>query len=97
VLLLLLTRVELIRIRHLYYGQLRTAIYHGLHRHLLAPQFNEYDVILTTYETLRLDRQAEGPIYQHQWRRLVLDEGQKLILANGYQNTELVSSAPHPQ
>ncbi|KAH7080899.1 SNF2 family N-terminal domain-containing protein [Paraphoma chrysanthemicola] len=60
--------------KHVHYGQLRTAIYHGLNRHLLAPRFNEHDVILTTYDTLRLDRVAEGPLYRHEWRRLVLDE-----------------------
>ncbi|KAH3982488.1 hypothetical protein HBI56_015260 [Parastagonospora nodorum] len=60
--------------KHVHYGQLRAAIYHGLNRHLLAPRFNEHDIILTTYETLRLDRVAEGPLYQHEWRRLVLDE-----------------------
>ncbi|KAH7077840.1 SNF2 family N-terminal domain-containing protein [Paraphoma chrysanthemicola] len=60
--------------KHVRYGQLRTAIYHGPHRHFLAPRFDDHDVIVTTYETLRLDREAEGPLFQHQWRRLVLDE-----------------------
>jgi SNF2 family DNA or RNA helicase len=68
--------------RHVHYSQLRTATYHGLNRHLLASRFHEYDVILTTYETLRLDCEAQGPLYQNQWCRLVLDEGMKLPPCN---------------
>ncbi|KAF8862893.1 hypothetical protein BDZ45DRAFT_702737 [Acephala macrosclerotiorum] len=60
--------------RHIHAGQMRLAVYHGSNRHLLPSKFWETDIILTTYETLRLDWAASGPLYSGTWRRLVLDE-----------------------
>ena len=67
--------VLLTSFRHIHDGQLRTALYHGPHRHSLAEHFDEQDLVLTTYETLRADYEAKGPLYENQWHRVVLDEG----------------------
>jgi SNF2 family DNA or RNA helicase len=76
-----------------HHDQLRTATYHGPNKHLLAYRFNEHDVILTTYDTLRLDGAAEGPLYRQQWRRLILDEGLEFPLA--INNTSLTVYLAH--
>ncbi|KAH8597908.1 SNF2 family N-terminal domain-containing protein [Bisporella sp. PMI_857] len=60
--------------RHIHADQLRLAVYHGSNRNLLPSMFWENDIILTTYETLRLEWAANGPLYSGIWRRVVLDE-----------------------
>ncbi len=61
--------------RHIHAGQMRLAVYHGSNRRQLLSRFWENDIVLTTYETLRLDWVATGPLYSGTWRRVVLDEG----------------------
>ena len=55
-------------------------MYQGSGRHRQSSIFEDHDVILTTYETLRSDWQADGALYSTKWYRVVLDEGRPLIL-----------------
>jgi SNF2 family DNA or RNA helicase len=73
--LVMVYHVILRSLRHIHDGQLRTALYHGSSRHLVVDDLHEQDVVLTTYETLRNDFEAKGPLYKRQWHRIVLDEG----------------------
>ena len=54
---------------------MRVGIYHGLTRRHISGNFKDYDVILTTYETLRADWATDQTLYQQEWYRLILDEG----------------------
>jgi SNF2 family DNA or RNA helicase len=55
---------------------MRVAVYHGPNRRRLSSKFWETDVVLTTYDTLRIEQEATGPFYSGTWRRVVLDEGE---------------------
>ncbi|KAI0550442.1 SNF2 family N-terminal domain-containing protein [Xylaria curta] len=62
---------------HINDGQLRVKIYHGPNRETLANQFQDTDVIITTYETLRNEwapREEARPLFSWKWLRVVLDE-----------------------
>lgn len=63
-------------IRHIHPGQLSVATYHGTGRKRLAQRFRSYDIILTTYQTLRSEWTAKGPLFSEEWFRVVLDEGE---------------------
>ncbi|KAF4986153.1 hypothetical protein FDECE_16101 [Fusarium decemcellulare] len=60
---------------HVLEFQMRVALYHGPGRQRLASHFQSYDIILTTYQTLRSDCAAKGPLFSEEWFRVVLDEG----------------------
>jgi len=62
--------------RHIVQDQLKIAVYHGAGRRRLVPDLDSFDVVLTTYETLRVDRAAGGGLYAESWLRVVLDEGE---------------------
>ena len=34
-----------------------------------------YDLVLTTYDTLRSDEVNGGPLFEQEWARVILDEG----------------------
>jgi SNF2 family DNA or RNA helicase len=51
-------------------------VYHGSSREQFATQLHEYDVVLTTYDTLRSDWENEGALLSVKWLRVVLDEGE---------------------
>lgn len=72
-------RAALILSRHIRKGQLKTIVYHGPSRKRLSDQMDRSDVILTTYETLRSDWVAKGPLYDRRWLRVVLDEGKPVV------------------
>lgn len=52
-------------------------MYHGSGRRRLSSTLKNSDLILTTYETLRSDWEANGALYSTEWYRIVLDEGQR--------------------
>ncbi|CAM1506134.1 Fc.00g057750.m01.CDS01 [Cosmosporella sp. VM-42] len=70
-------RVQSLR-SHIIPGQIRVATYHGPGRQRLAPHFRSYDIILTTYQTLRSDCAAKGPLFSEEWFRVVLDEAHQI-------------------
>lgn len=51
------------------------AVYHGSARKQLSDKFSDYDIVLTTYETVRMDWTTTQFLYGQEWHRLVLDEG----------------------
>ncbi|KAI1079678.1 SNF2 family N-terminal domain-containing protein [Whalleya microplaca] len=60
--------------RHIFPNQIKSAVYHGPGRRLLAKKLENYEVVLTTYETLRSEWENRGPLYTGRWLRIVLDE-----------------------
>ncbi|KAF2792116.1 hypothetical protein K505DRAFT_408838 [Melanomma pulvis-pyrius CBS 109.77] len=60
--------------KHIRPGHMRVAVYHGSSRKRMPAEFKNNDIIITTYETLRSDWIASGPLYSEKWHRLVLDE-----------------------
>ncbi|KAF6783886.1 transcription termination factor 2 (SNF2 family domain-containing protein) [Colletotrichum sojae] len=49
-------------------------VYHGSDRQVVASNFQQNDIALTTYETMRSEFPSEGPIFAEEWFRVVLDE-----------------------
>ena len=60
--------------KHIFSSQIKSAVYHGSNRERLATRFQNYDIILTTYETLRSEWETAGPLFSGRWLRVVLDE-----------------------
>jgi SNF2 family DNA or RNA helicase len=61
--------------RHIRATDIRSFLYHGPDRQNLANGMEEFDVVLTTYDTLRSDWKVHGPLYNFNWARVILDEG----------------------
>ncbi len=61
--------------KHIHTSQVQVATYHGSLTKRSSVPFEEYDIILTTYETLRFEWNSKGALFQRKWSRLVLDEG----------------------
>lgn len=53
-------------------------VYHGSKRQDTANGLGDFDVVLTTYDTLRTDWASRGPLYSYTWARVVLDEAHKI-------------------
>jgi hypothetical protein len=53
-------------------------LFHGSKRHEAATKLHDFDVVLTTYDTLRSDWTSCGPLYNRTWARVILDEGTQL-------------------
>ncbi|KAK8037813.1 hypothetical protein PG991_001159 [Apiospora marii] len=66
---------DLLSNRHIHNGRVRLLLYHGASRSQHRGTFGEFDIILTTYDTLRSECTLKGPLYSHPWLRLALDEG----------------------
>ncbi|UPL01101.1 hypothetical protein LCI18_012035 [Fusarium solani-melongenae] len=75
--------------KHIYPGQLSVATYHGTDRERLVQQFRSHDIILTTYQTLRSDWAAKGPLFSEKWFRVVLDEAHHI----GNRSTQIFRAA----
>lgn len=68
----------------------RTLIYHGQENRGLTPkQFEDYDIVVTTYQTMTMELFPHGKdkpvnvpankgLYSFEWRRIVLDEGHQI-------------------
>ncbi|EEU34941.1 uncharacterized protein NECHADRAFT_79818 [Fusarium vanettenii 77-13-4] len=75
--------------KHIHPSQLSVAIYHGADRGRLAKHFRNHDIILTTYQTLRSDWAAKGPLFSEEWFRVVLDEAHHI----GNRSTQIFRAA----
>ncbi|KAK1999387.1 hypothetical protein LX36DRAFT_483339 [Colletotrichum falcatum] len=60
--------------RHIFPDQIRAITYHGSNRRGVAQSFQNNDIVLTTYETMRSEFENKGPLYAENWFRVVLDE-----------------------
>ena len=70
-----LINIDYHRVSHIQPQKLRWLTYHGAKRHEVGSDMGSKDVVLTTYETLRSDRTKRGPLFRHEWERIILDEG----------------------
>lgn len=62
--------------KHLGIGVLKILKYHGSKRKKYLNDFSNFDVVISTYQTISSDlKLQDSPIRKHQWLRLVLDEG----------------------
>ena len=77
-------KIQLLRIsRHLKPGAMRFIVHHGSQRRKNADPLSSFDVVLTTYETVRAEHlQSLGggrsAFHTISWHRVVLDEGKYL-------------------
>ncbi len=70
-------------VRHFQENSLRVSVYHGPQRQKNADVLSSFDVVLTTYDTVRAehiqledsDEKGQGVIQSIVWHRVVLDEG----------------------
>ena len=61
--------------RHIRPGGISVRTYHGSNRHQVAKTWDDVDVVLTTYDTLKSDEASGGPLVKMKWARVILDEG----------------------
>ncbi|KAL2132804.1 hypothetical protein VTI74DRAFT_3373 [Chaetomium olivicolor] len=64
--------------RHVKPGCIKTLVHHGSHRQLLSRAWRDADVVLTTYDTLRSEKDCEGPLFEMGWARIILDEAHNI-------------------
>ncbi|KIW17867.1 hypothetical protein PV08_05062 [Exophiala spinifera] len=63
---------------HLHPGRMRWTKHHGNHRLSQLSQINNFDVILTTYNTVASEAKTSSILFQARWRRIILDEAQEV-------------------
>jgi len=61
--------------RHTLPSALKVHVYHGRGRDIGHERLNEFDIVLTTYETAANDASVSGKLSRMSWLRIVLDEG----------------------
>ncbi|OJI99277.1 hypothetical protein ASPVEDRAFT_508057 [Aspergillus versicolor CBS 583.65] len=65
--------------KHIQPGQVRYVVYHGTKREGVKQPFNRnYDIVITTYETLHHDSKADNKLRDEKWYRVVLDEAHRI-------------------
>ncbi|KZV92701.1 hypothetical protein EXIGLDRAFT_749508 [Exidia glandulosa HHB12029] len=62
-------------------GRLRFLTYHGdkAGSNMTVEHLKSYDVVITTYHTLRAHHSKKGLLFQVQWKRMILDEGHEAV------------------
>ncbi|KAL4963434.1 SNF2 family N-terminal domain-containing protein [Aspergillus stella-maris] len=63
---------------HIHPGKVRWTIYHGSNRQETACSLGQYDIVLTTYDTLRPEETTKGPLFENEWARVILDEAHRI-------------------
>lgn len=61
-------------------GAITLLTYVGTGRAQLSRDWNDKDIVLTTYDTLRSERISNGPVFRRTWARVILDEGEFALL-----------------
>ncbi len=71
--------------RHFRPSSLAVLTYHGSARQTFAKRFHDYDVVITTYNSVALDYKrrktkagfnSSGTLFDVHWNRIILDEGE---------------------
>ena len=84
-----LCEIQLLKIsRHLKPGAMRFIVHHGSQTQKSADLLSSFDVVLTTYETVRAEHLrflggGRSEFHKIYWHRIVLDEGKCLKLSHG--------------
>ncbi|KAJ4221035.1 hypothetical protein NW759_007103 [Fusarium solani] len=63
---------------HIRPNKIRWITYHGSRRHEVWDDVDSYDIVLTTYDTIRSDRAKSSPLFEKDWARIVLDEAHRI-------------------
>ncbi|RAK81215.1 DEAD/DEAH box helicase [Aspergillus fijiensis CBS 313.89] len=64
---------------HIKHNQLRYFIYHGANRGKVKPSLiREYNIVITTYDTIRQDWRTKDGLSIETWYRIVLDEAHRI-------------------
>ncbi|RDW68839.1 DEAD/DEAH box helicase [Aspergillus mulundensis] len=65
--------------RHIKPGEVRYLVYHGSNRRGAKRGLSKnYDIVITTYETLQRDVSTDGVLHGESWYRVVLDEAHRI-------------------
>ncbi|KAJ4193959.1 hypothetical protein NW767_010199 [Fusarium falciforme] len=63
---------------HIRPNKIRWITYHGSRRHEVWDDVHSYDIVLTTYDTIRSDRAKSSSLFEKDWARIVLDEAHRI-------------------
>ncbi|KAH7148333.1 SNF2 family N-terminal domain-containing protein [Dactylonectria macrodidyma] len=63
---------------HIHQDKIRWITYHGSRRQEVWHNIDLYDIVLTTYDTVRSDRAKSSPLFKRDWARIVLDEAHRI-------------------
>lgn len=78
-------RTGLIGFRHIHPGQVRYLVYHGPKRRETQQALSrDYDIVITTYDTLLSDWRAGSGLHSEIWYRVALDEGKYDVNGESY-------------
>ncbi|KAI0399412.1 SNF2 family N-terminal domain-containing protein [Xylaria palmicola] len=64
-------------LKHIHDETIRVVVYHGPDRKILSSQFEDADIVITTYKILLMEWRVEGEtgsLFSWSWLRVVLDE-----------------------